>query len=136
MELACARVSDGCYEDFLTFWRRHNGSLKHLNLRCLKLSRESRHVEAPDSWPATLETMSRTPIELFFMKIRGLSSPDLDPTKQVAVFSEKRGPCGCKECRKTLWQDGNQNVGNKDETGQWPEPRMIRVHEQYDTAFQ
>ena len=142
LELACARVSDRYFEDFLTFWRCHTGSLKRLTLKCLKLSRESHHAAASNSWPATLEKMSQMPFKLSFLRIEGLYGPDLDPMKQVVIFSEKCGNWGCDECQKSLWRDGSQSVGKvslcghttyKNETGRWPASDMIRVHEQYDT---
>ena len=82
--------------------------------------------------------------KLSFLKIQGLHSPDLDPMKQVVMFSEKRGPRECDECLNSLWRDGSETVGNvslcghtthKSETGRWPAPVMSRAYEQYDTFF-
>lgn len=140
LELACAKVGDGYFEDFLGFWHYHTGSLKHLILTCLQLCRESRHVAAQNSWPATLEKISRMPFKLSLLKIQGLYGPDLDPMKQVVMFSEKSGSWGCGECTTSLWLDGSHAVGKvslcghttwESETGQWPAPEMMRVHEQY-----
>jgi hypothetical protein len=140
LELVCAIISDGYFEEFLSFWYRHAGSLTHLTLTCLQLSRESRHVEARNSWPGTLEKMSRRPFKLSFLKIQGLYGPNSDLVRQAVMFSETFGPWGCDECLTSLWRDGSQTVGNasccgdttyESDTGQWPTPEIIRADEQY-----
>lgn len=82
------------------------------------------------------------PFKLSFLNIHGLYGSDLDPMKQVDVFSEKLGPWECDEFQRSLWCDVSHSVGTvylcvhtayKIETGQWSEPGMMRVHEQYDS---
>jgi len=102
LELACARISEGCFGDLLSFWHHHTGSLENLTLKSLKLSRKSRHVAAQNSWPATPEEMGRLPFKLSFLSIQSLYGADLDPIKQVVVFSEKPGPWERDECQRSL----------------------------------